>query len=92
MTPVKTLKELEGSVIAAIVPLFHPTQLQELLLHKVEDAGIWVESQAAMEMAFKQFGATHSARTLVFFLPWQQITFVMGKLDVPALSEKALGL
>jgi len=47
MLGMKSLKELEGTTVAMHIPIFHPTIFQNFTLHKVEDVGIWIESQAA---------------------------------------------
>lgn len=81
------LKALEGSTILAFVPWIDPFAVQQLKLHLVEESGLWVESQTVMDMMFRRFSAAHSARTPVFFLPWHQITFVMGSLGVPGITS-----
>ena len=86
----KTLADQEGEMIVAIIPMLHPTVLQKVRLHKVEAAGLWVESQTFLEMAFKQFGVKSSPKTMILFLPWHQITFVLSSLDFPALLNTQL--
>jgi hypothetical protein len=87
-----TLREMEGGEIVALIPFFHHTTLQRLKLHKVEEFGIWVESQMSTNDLLKMFGQTSSPRTMIYFFPWHQITTILTGIDSLALSEKALGL
>lgn len=84
---VRSLKEHEGELIVALIPLFDPKLLQEIRLLRVEEAGIWIENQKAHDMYFNAVGAKSSPKTMIFFVPWPQITFVLSSLDVPAISE-----
>lgn len=58
----------------------------------VDSGGIWVESQDATEHWLTELKKTSSPKTLVWFLPYAQISWILGSEDYPALSEKALGL
>jgi hypothetical protein len=58
----------------------------------VENGGIWVESQEATDHWLSEAGKQASPRTLAWFLPFAQISWIMGSSDYPALSEKAFGL
>ena len=82
-----SLKDLEGSTIVALVPWIDPFAMQQFKLHSVEESGLWVESQAVMEMMFRRLNAKRSNRAPIFFLPWHQITFVLGSLSVAGVSE-----
>jgi len=88
----KTLKEMEGEEIVALIPFIHQTHLQRVILHRVEDAGLWLESQNLIEAMLKTINQGASPKTAVFFLPWHQISFLLGSLDKTAISEKSLGL
>lgn len=81
------LKALEGSTILAVVPWIDPFAVQQLKLHMVEESGLWVESQAVMDMIYKRFSAQRSSRAPVFFLPWHQIAFVMGSPSVAGVTS-----
>jgi hypothetical protein len=85
-----TLEKLIGREIVAFVPFFDKVKWQHLKLINVEAAGIWVENRAILETILKVSGVTVTPKTAVFFLPFQQITFVLDSLDVPYISNEAL--
>jgi hypothetical protein len=86
------LQNLIGQTILALVPSIHGTDLQKLKLHGVENGGLWIESQELTNVFLSRVGAQTAPKTMVFFLPYHQISFVLGSLDVPSLSEKAYGV
>lgn len=89
----KTLKELEGSQISVVAPFLGANKVHSLKLHKVEEAGIWIESQDVTEIALGWVKQSAFPGTLLFFLPWHQITLIFGvEENVPSFSVKALGL
>ena len=61
-------------------------------LHGVDANGIWIESQEFTESAMKKLKLTTSATTLVLFVPYARIDFVVGSINALCLSESALGL
>ena len=83
-----SLEKLVGQVIIALVPIFHNTIFQKLKLHSVEPAGIWVESQSITNQILGMARVRASPKTMIFFLPFSQISFVMSSLDVPGLSDE----
>lgn len=87
-----SLIEMVGKTITALVPFFDRTKFQQMKLHGVEAGGIWVESQKMTDVLFSTSGASYAPKTVIFFLPFQQVTFVFGVLDVPSFSETKLGL
>ena len=87
----KSLKELEGTTVAMLSPTLHVTAFQRVKLHKVEDAGVWIESQTVTERILKGLGASMSPKTGIFFLPWTSVTMIMSSLDdVPSISDSML--
>jgi len=86
------LKSKIGQQIILVTPFLHPTKFQKVILHGVEDGGIWIESQSLTNQLLEKFSVAASPRTAIFFLPWHQVSLVMDSLDVPALSEKGLGV
>jgi hypothetical protein len=84
-----SLKDFVGKTIFALIPFIHGEIVQVLKLHGVEPGGIWVESQTLTDLLLARVGRTAAPKTAIFFLPYQQIVFVLGSLDVPSLSEKA---
>jgi hypothetical protein len=85
-----SLNELVGKTIVALVPFIHREIIQVLTLHGVEPGGIWVESQTLTDLFLAKLGRSAAPKTAIFFLPFQQIVFVLGSIDVPSLSEKAM--
>lgn len=84
------LKDMIGQVITAHIPYLHRTQWQQVKLHGVENGGVWIESQKFMSDFLTHLGATMSPKTMIFFLPFTQITFIATSLDVPSISDKAI--
>jgi hypothetical protein len=84
------IKSLEGAVIAGRFRPFDGTAIQQVKLHRVEQYGIWIESQAVTERILANAGAQASSRTGVFFLPWSEVILILGSIDAPALSETML--
>ena len=78
------LKDKIGQVITAHVPILDQVVFQELKLHGVEQGGIWVESQKLTDLLLAKFHVHASSKTLVFFLPYHPISFVMDSVDSPA--------
>jgi hypothetical protein len=85
-----SLHQLIGQEIIAHVPMFHQTKWQTLKLINVETAGIWVESRDFQEWAIQNTGISITPKTAVLFLPFHQIVHILGSLDVPYVSDKAL--
>jgi hypothetical protein len=88
----KTLRELEGSTIALLSPFLDTKIFQEVKLHKVEDGGIWIDSQKLTDASLGQIGVAVAPKTLIFFLPWHQVLTIMSSADEVTLSEKGFDL
>jgi hypothetical protein len=58
----------------------------------VEAGGIWIESQKVTDHWLAELKIASSPKTLVWFLPYAKISWILGSEDYPALSEKALGV
>jgi hypothetical protein len=86
------IKSLEGTLIAGLFRPIDGTKLQNVKLHRAEQYGIWIESQAVTEKIFSNAGAPSSPKTGVLFLPWSEVILILGSVDTPSLSEKAFGL
>jgi hypothetical protein len=88
----KKLAEYVGDMILIrSIPIKeeHPVFVK---LIAVDDGGIWIESQDATESFMRQVKRTSLPKTLVYFLPYAQIAWIMGTEDYPSMSEKSLGL
>jgi hypothetical protein len=66
------------------------TTFQRVPLHKVEDAGVWIECQAATDAVLANAKITMAPKSMVFFVPWTSISFIMCSQDVPSISSSVL--
>ncbi len=85
-------KDKIGQVVIFHIPFFDPIIFQELKIHGVEQGGLWVESQKMTNALLSKFGVPVSSKTMVFFLPYHQISFAMDSIDQPSISEKSFGV
>jgi len=86
----RTLKEMEGDEIVAMIPLLSSETFEVMKLHKVEDYGIWIEHEPTLEKFFKLAKRTAAPKTLVLFVPWSGVTAIFGSLDVPSLPSEVM--
>ena len=89
---VKNLHAMVGARIVARIPVLDQEDMVVVQLHRVEIAGIWIESQDFNEVILKRVGIAASATALVLFIPFSGIDYILGSVNSPALSEAALGL
>jgi hypothetical protein len=85
-----SLQDLIGKEIIASIPIFHRTTLQKMKLINVESSGLWVESRTISDSMLKHIGYTYSPKSVIFFLPFHQIAYILESLDVPYISDEAL--
>jgi len=88
----RSLKSMVGEVIIARIPVLDEYEMSLVKLHGVDATGIWIESQEFTESAMKKLKLTTSGTTLVLFVPYARIDFVLGSINALCLSESALGL
>lgn len=88
----RKLSSMVGEMIVARIPVLHKTDLVLVRLHAVEPTGIWVEHQGYTNHMMKHFGMHSSCSTLILFVPFQSIEFILGSLESLSLSEQAFGL
>ncbi len=81
-----------GTLIVARIPALDHDNMVLVRLRKVEACGIWVESQNFNETMLQKFGMATSATTLVLFVPFSGIEFIVSSVNSVALSETAFGL
>lgn len=86
------LEDFIGKQIAIQSPFLHETTLQKVTLHGVEAGGIWIESQALLNHILQTLRVPGSPRTVVFFLPYHQVTYIMESISQSALNEVAFGV
>lgn len=61
-------------------------------LVSVDVGGIWIECQSLIDYFLKDMGLSQTSKTPILFVPFASIKLLVRILDVPALSETALGL
>ncbi len=88
---IRCLKSMEGECIIARIRAFDD-DLVLVRLHRVEPHGIWIEHQDFTNQMMRRFGMASSTTTLVLFVPFASIDFVVGAVHALSLSEDALGL
>ena len=84
--------KLIGKEVLGIITMLDPILLQRFIVRGVEGGGVWVECQALTNLVLEKLGLSSAPRTPIFFLSFQELKFVHYSEDVPALSEKALGI
>lgn len=88
----RSLKSMIGEMIILRVPVLDPGEMSLVKLHAVESSGIWIESQDLTDAMMKKLQLTASSTTLVLFVPFQSVEFIVGSKNSLCLSEKAFGL
>jgi hypothetical protein len=91
------LHDLLGQTLIAVIPALEDfnTKKNKMLIVKlisVDAGGIWIESQQYTEWVLKLAERTESENSPILFVPFSSITYLVKLYDVPALSEKSLGL
>jgi hypothetical protein len=88
----KHLREMVGEEILGLVPMMDPQIFQVMVLHGVEEGGIWVENQKLTTLMLTGLKQASSSKTPLFFVPFHEIRFLMQSTEKSSLSEKAFGL
>jgi len=88
----QSLKSMIGEMIILRVPALESEEMSLVKLHAVETRGIWIESQDFTDAMMKKMQLTASATTLILFVPFQSIEFIVGSKNSLCLSERAFGL
>jgi len=89
---VKSLTEMIGDLIVTRIPVLDKENKIVVRLHKVEEGGIWVESQAFNEAMLEEYEMPVSVTSLLLFIPFSGIDYIVSSLHTIALSETAFGL
>jgi hypothetical protein len=88
----RSLKSMVGEMIILRAPVLDPEEMSLVKLHAVESSGLWIESQNFTDAMRKKLQLSSSATTLVLFVPFQSIQFIVGSKNSLCLSETAFGL
>ena len=86
------LKSMEGELVLVSIPALGKKDMYLVRLHSVENSGVWIECQDYTNRMMKRFGMIASKSTLVMFIPFQGLKFLLGCVDSISLSETAFGL
>ena len=87
-----SLKEMIGKLIVARIPALDNENMVFVRLHKVEPSGLWVESHFYNQEMLEKFDMPVSSTTLVLFVPYSSIDYIVSSIRTIALSETAFGL
>jgi hypothetical protein len=92
MDLVRSLKEMIGELIVARIPVLNKDDMVFVLLHKVEASGIWVQSHSFNQDLLEKHDTAVSTTTLLLFVPYTSIDYIVASIEGIVLSEAALGL
>jgi hypothetical protein len=85
-----SLSDLVGThIVIRSIPIDEEKAVS-VKLHAVEAAGLWIESKQSMETLLQAAKRTSAPKTLVFFVPFSQISWIMSAVDEPYLSDSIL--
>ena len=83
------LKKLVGRRVVVLGPkLLDQDRLDTVTLLGVDDAGIWIESEAAANRLADRFRLKPAGRS-AFFIPFAQITTIIASNDEAAAGPEA---
>ena len=88
----RTLKSMVGEIIMARIPALDKEEMVLVTLHMVEASGIWVESQDFTETVMRRCEIAASRTTVLMFVPFHGVDYILGSIDVMSLSERAFGV
>jgi hypothetical protein len=88
----QTLKGLVGTLVIASIPALDEEEMVLVKLHKVESAGVWVEHQGFTDRMLLRCEIAVSRTTVIVFVPFEGVNFILSSIDSVALSETAFGL
>ncbi len=83
----RTLSQMVGEDIVALVPFLDRVKLQRLKLLAIEPSGLWVESSKFTSGFMRTIKAQRAPKSLVVFFPFNQITLIMSSIEVPAVLD-----
>ena len=76
------LNKLIGHRVIVMGPAFiDKEKLASVKLLAVEAAGIWIESQEAVDRVIGSLTKRPSAANLAFFVPWGQVTTIVAGFE-----------
>ena len=76
------LRKLIGHQVIVMGPSFIDNEkLESVKLLAVEEAGIWIESQAAVDRVIGRLQKKPSSSSLAFFIPYGQIVTILAGFE-----------
>jgi hypothetical protein len=90
--PIKSLRALVGELIIVRSASLCLDDMTRVRLHRVEPEGIWIESQAFTDETMKRCNIATSETTLLQFVPFARIDYIVGSFPGVSLSEEAFGI
>jgi hypothetical protein len=84
--------EIVGKTLLLRIPRLAAERYFGCELVGVESMGLWIKSQDLTNLVLQAAGVPSSARTPVFFVPFQEISLAMSSIPEMALEEKAFGV
>ena len=81
-----------GTLIVARIPALDKENNVFVRLHSVDMGGIWIESKTFNQDMLDRYEIPASITTLVLFIPFSGIDYIISSMECVALSETALGL
>lgn len=84
------LKTMIGEQIMLRSPVLSDDFFTTAKLVEVDEAGIWIEYPPFLERMLNFAKASQSPKTILIFLPYAQVSFVLSSENYPYLSEKLI--
>jgi len=82
-----SLNSLIGEEILVQLNKMSPDESVVMKLHAVEQAGIWIESQAITNAMLAKAGVSSAGKTPVLFIPFHVIDFVLSFAEGPSAAH-----
>ena len=82
-----TLNGLIGQIVGVKIPMLNEETEVRAKIHAVEVSGLWIECKEITEIFLGSAGKRAAPTTMVFFVPFQQIQFVIATIGIPSISE-----
>jgi hypothetical protein len=86
------LRDMVGKLIVARIPVLDSENMVFVQLLRLEAAGLWIESHRFNAEMLEHFDMPVSSTTLVLFVPFCAISYIVSSMETVVLSEHALGL
>jgi hypothetical protein len=83
------LSKLIGQEVMALIPILHPSLPSRVIIHGLEVGGIWVEHDKTTQKLMRDTKLQASPETVVLFVPYSGIGFLVGSIEKTALHESS---